>query len=127
MSKLPECDRCRFYAYSTDLVCAVHPFGVQANSCLDFRPNPNLEPEGIWTPEGVEFVDGELIFNREQFSYDGSELLNDYLTSQEKIELLDYHPMFTGRCPNCEMPFDMNQPPSVHWGCLSCDWIDDSV
>jgi hypothetical protein len=61
MSKIPECDsasalaelRCSFYAHSPDLVCAVHPFGIDDDSCLDFRLNPNLKAEELWTPEVV--------------------------------------------------------------------------
>ena len=26
------------------------------------------------------------------------------LTDEERLALLDWHPMFTGRCPSCEMP-----------------------
>ena len=127
MSKIPDCDRCSFYAHSLDFVCAVHPYGVDNDSCLDFRLSPNSEPEELWTPDGVDFIDGELVIRRDQFRYDCSDTLDNYLTPVEKLELLDAHPFFTGRCPNCEMPFDMSNPRLVHWDCDCCNWIDDSV
>ena len=42
MPKLPECDRCLFCAHDYHLVCAIHPAGVEEDSCLDFRPDPEL-------------------------------------------------------------------------------------
>ena len=93
--------------------------GIDSDCCLDFRPNPNLEPEELWTPEGVDYIDGELVIRREQFRYDCSDTLDNYLTVQEKLELLDSHPFFTGRCPNCEMPFDMSNPPKSALGLRS--------
>ena len=120
MSKIPECDRCHFYAHSLNFVCAVHPYGVDSDNCLDFRPNPNLEPEEFWTPECVDYVDGELVIKRDEFRYSCSEPVDDYLTPKEKLELLDTHPFFTGRCPNCEMPFPKFDRLPVHWDCYQC-------
>ncbi|MHC5771800.1 MAG: hypothetical protein ACYTXI_41030 [Nostoc sp.] len=37
-------------------------------------------------------------------------------TQQQKLELLDWHPMFTGRCPQCGASFDRNYTSRVHWG-----------
>ena len=48
-------------------------------------------------------------------------------TDEEKLALLDWHPMFTGRCPNCEMPLHQTDPPRVHWDCEHCGWVDDSI
>ncbi|MBD1899467.1 hypothetical protein NDI44_24715 [Trichocoleus sp. DQ-A3] len=52
-------------------------------------------------------------------TYDGRPvpMLEQRFTPEAKLELLDYHPMFTGRCPCCEMPFEMKKPPFVHWDC----------
>lgn len=38
MRKISQCDRCKFYAQSDHLVCAIHPFGIaqEENSCPDF-------------------------------------------------------------------------------------------
>jgi len=128
MPKIPDCDRCQFYAHSCDLICAVHPFGIDSDSdaCLDFRPDPNAQVEELWEPEGTRFVDGELVIARELFYYDCYSV-NDYLTPQEKLELLDTHPMFTGRCPQCEMPYPQYDSLPVHWDCNQCGWVDDTV
>lgn len=50
----------------------------------------------------------------------------DRLTIEQKLELLDWHPIFTGRCPNCEMLIRETTPTRVHWDCGECDWKDDS-
>ena len=50
-------------------------------------------------------------------------------TAEEKLEILDNHPFFTGICPECGYEFDKSNPPLVHWDCPNpeCGWIDDSV
>jgi hypothetical protein len=53
MPKLPECDRCLLFARNPHLVCAVHPTGPNTNTCIDFRENPDAEPEELWEPEGA--------------------------------------------------------------------------
>jgi predicted RNA-binding Zn-ribbon protein involved in translation (DUF1610 family) len=40
--------------------------------------------------------------------------------------LLDWHPMFTGKCPQCGALFDRDHTARVHWDC-ECGWMDDSV
>ena len=58
------------------------------------NPYP-LDPEAEqWEPEGASYYNGELILQPRQL-----------WTREEQMELLDTHPMFTGRCPQCEMPF----------------------
>lgn len=114
--KIPDCDRCLLYSHNPHLVCAVHPSGVEGNSCLDFRPDPNAEPEELWSPEGYSWYGGELIPNR-----------RSRLTPEEQLEILETHPFFTGVCPRCGYEFDKINPPEVHWDCPSCGWIDDSV
>lgn len=42
-------------------------------------------------------------------------------TDAEKLELLDWHPMFTNRCPRCETPI-LRSP----WKCGHCEWSDSS-
>lgn len=42
-------------------------------------------------------------------------------TTEEKLALLDWHPLFTGRCPRCETPI---QPIKSYWKCPQCDWSD---
>jgi hypothetical protein len=129
MTKLPQCDRCHFYARSNQLVCAIHPYGVTGDSCLDFRP-VDLTPYELeygtpvlnsysnsdnWCPDGYSYYDGELMYHQPR------------LTTEEQLYLIDHHPFFTGHCPNCNYQFDRNNPPTVHWDCPHCGWIDDSV
>jgi hypothetical protein len=54
MPKIPECDRCLLYSHNPHLVCAVHPGGVDGNSCLDFREDPNAQAVELWEPEGAQ-------------------------------------------------------------------------
>jgi hypothetical protein len=115
MPKIPECDRCLLYSHDPHLICAVHPEGVDTETCLDFRPDPNIEPDEQWSPFGYSWYDGELVRDRSRY------------TCEEQIEILDNHPFFTGVCPQCRYEFDKNNLPAVHWDCPSCSWIDDSV
>ncbi len=71
--------------------------------------------EGQWEPEGATY-NGELILQGEQRR-----------TREEQLTLLDTHPLFTGRCPACEVPFPRYETPPVHWDCPNCGWVDDSV
>ncbi|MEP0754939.1 hypothetical protein NDA03_22235 [Trichocoleus sp. Lan] len=116
MPKIPECDRCLLYAHNPYFICAVHPSGVENDTCPNFIPDPNAEPEELWEPEGASYYNGELMKQPKP-----------RWTPLQQLEMLDYHPMFTGRCPQCEMPFDMKKTPPVHWDCPHCRWVDDSV
>lgn len=144
MPKLPECDRCLFCAHDYHLVCALHPAGVESDSCLDFRPKPELEgkhfrdflglrerrdsqlysnphdylndDEELWQPESACYYNGELILQHKQ-----------RWSPEEMLEILDIHPIFTGRCPSCEMPFPQYEHPPVHYDCPYCNWKDDTV
>lgn len=80
--------------------------------------NPfDLDPdEEQWEPEGASYYNGELIVQPQQ-----------RWTREEQMELLDTHPMFTGRCPQCERPFPRYEKPPVHWDCPQCGWVDDTV
>ncbi|MEH2096529.1 hypothetical protein CDG77_33475 [Nostoc sp. 'Peltigera membranacea cyanobiont' 213] len=122
MPKIPHCvgvarlrHRCLLYSYNPHLICIVHPDGVDGDSCLDFREDPNAEPVELWEPEGATYYNGELILQPQQ-----------RWTQQQKLELLDWHPMFTGRCPQCSSEFDRGDTSRVHWDC-KCGWMDDSI
>ncbi|MBD1835402.1 hypothetical protein H6F61_22630 [Cyanobacteria bacterium FACHB-472] len=125
MPKIPECNSCQLNRHNPFIVCAVHPAGPNSDCCLDFRPT--AESGELWEPKGAKYIHDKL--ELEQPTYDGEPvpMPRQRFTPEEKLELLDYHPMFTGRCPYCEMPFDMKKPPSVHWDCKQCGWLDDSV
>ena len=126
MAKLPCCDRCQLYARTPYLVCTVHPTGIEGDHCPDFQPvppgcaKPDDDPlswygeENQWQPDGASYYNGELILQPEQ-----------RLSLQRRWELLDTHPMFTGRCPQCERTLQTRSP-NVHWDC-ECGWRDDSI
>ena len=116
MPKIPECDCCLFYSPSPYLVCGVHPEGVEGDSCIDFRPDPKKEPEEKWSPQGYSWYGDELIANRPS-----------RYSQTEHLEILDTHPLFTGRCPECGYEFERENPPRVHYDCPSCGWVDDSI
>ncbi len=114
-----------------------HLKGSSADACLDFRPDPELKGKqfvdflGIgevgtfdnpyslnhnqWEPEGASYYNGELIVQPRQ-----------RWTREQQMELLDTHPMFTGRCPQCSNKFDRDYMARVHWDC-PCGWMDDAV
>lgn len=71
--------------------------------------------EEQWEPAGASYYNGELILQPKQ-----------RWTPEEQLDLLDWHPLFTGRCPRCERPFPKYDRPPVRWDC-ECGWIDDSV
>jgi hypothetical protein len=100
MPKISECDRCRLYARNPYLVCAVHPAGPSTNTCIDFREDPDAETDELWEPEGASYYNGELILQPRQ-----------RWTPEQQLELLDTHPLFTGRCPQCEMTYPQYETP----------------
>jgi hypothetical protein len=104
--KIPDCDRCLLNAHNPYLVCAVHPEGVETDKCPDFRLDQNMAEEELWSPEGYYWYDGELI-----------PISSSRLTKEEKLEILDTHPFFTGICPNCGQKLDS---PQWHWECSVC-------
>ena len=123
MPKIPECvggasrrHRCLLYARNPHLVCAVHPASPNTNTCIDFRENPDAEPDELWEPEGASYYNGELILQPRQ-----------RWTPEQQLELLDTHPLFIGRCPQCKMTYPEYEQPPVHWDCAACGWMDDSV
>lgn len=142
MPKLPQCARCRFYAHNYHIVCVPHPSGQDGDICPDFRPDPEyshiarfkdflglqrrddepfsnpfgLHPnEKLWEPEGASYYAGELIVQPRQ-----------RWTREEQLELLEHHPIFTGRCPACGGEIERDCRALVHWDC-PCGWMDDSV
>ncbi|HEY9663829.1 MAG TPA: hypothetical protein V6C65_35725 [Allocoleopsis sp.] len=116
MAKLPDCGRCSLYARNPHLVCAVHPTGVEGDRCPDFELDPTLESEELWHPVGAAYYNGELILQPEP-----------RLNLEQQLALLDWHPLFTGRCPQCEQPIACHDPVQVHWDCPQCGWRDDSL
>ncbi|HEY9906775.1 MAG TPA: hypothetical protein V6D18_04115 [Thermosynechococcaceae cyanobacterium] len=64
-NKLPECDRCRNFSDSSYLRCAIHPTGIEGDSCPDFQEDLQAEQSQAeflkldwvvdqqWQPEGA--------------------------------------------------------------------------
>lgn len=125
MAKLDCCDRCEYCAHSPHLVCAEHPGGVGGDRCPDFRlatraattpDDPSAWYGEQWQPEGASYYADELILDPVE-----------RLTMEQRLGLLDTHPLFTGRCPNCERAIVRAIAGRVHWDCEYCGWVDDSV
>ncbi|MEG4280744.1 hypothetical protein QUA62_25225 [Microcoleus sp. MON1_C1] len=102
MPNLPECERCLLYAHNLHLVCAVHPAGPNADTCSDFREDPDAASDELWEPEGASYYNGELILQPRQ-----------RWTREEQLKLLDTHSLFTDRCPQCEMTYSKYETPGA--------------
>ena len=142
---LPQCDRCQFQTNSALLRCTVHPGGVDWDNCSDFQAdlishqrheqflglnwvagedfedafvvnNPFSSEEGQWEPNGASYYAGDLIIEGVPS-----------VTRARKLEMLARHPLFTGRCPECEGMISTMEPPQIHWDCQRCGWKDDSL
>jgi hypothetical protein len=146
MQKIPECDHCMFYSHDYHIVCAIHPSGIEGDSCSNFRPDSELHnkrfvdflglgvqqqglDEELWQPEGVRFVNGELVIERRGSFYNGEEIIQPQQrwTPEEQLWLLDNHPLFTGACPECGDCFLQDYSQLIHFDCPSCSWKDDSI
>jgi hypothetical protein len=117
--KISDCNRCQLYSGSLYLPCAVHPTGPAPDGCLDFTPNATAtveEDDDLWFPDRSGWYAGEPV-----------SAPSSTLTTQEQLDLLDAHPLFTGACPQCGWDYDRSCPPTVHWDCPGCGWKDDSV
>lgn len=109
----------------------MHPYGVAEGleQCPDYEHDPKcLENDDWWEPEEFAFYGSEQIVSPVE-----------QLTKAQQLELLLWHPLFTGLCPQCCHPFfedgDRNalrrvaqrQVDRVHWDCQECGWCDDTV
>ncbi|MBN8561059.1 MAG: hypothetical protein J0L70_11080 [Leptolyngbya sp. UWPOB_LEPTO1] len=113
---LSQCDRCLYNTRNPYLPCTVHPIRITDDRCPDFKLDATLPADEWWEPEGASYSGNELVINTIQ-----------RWTREQQIALLNWHPMFTGRCPNCERTMLQTQPARVHWDCEHCEWKDDSV
>ncbi len=43
----------------------------------------------------------------------------------EWVKEMLWHPLFTGRCPECRRPFSRFKLPPVTWQCSACGWQED--
>jgi hypothetical protein len=112
MAKTDECDRCQMFSGHLGeeyLVCGIHPSGSTETPCPDFA----LVVEN-WVPVGAAYYGGELVRD-----------WPSYLSSADRLHLIETHPLFTGVCPQCR--FRYPETPAVHWDCPNCGWVDDTV
>jgi len=123
LSEIPARGRCTFNTRNPHLPCAVHPCKIVDAQCPDFELDTSLSAQEWWEPEGASYYAGELMIEPIQ-----------RWTREQKIALLDWHPMFTGRCPDCErtlrgaeLPLVQTHPARVYWDCQECGWRDDSI
>ncbi|WP_143467832.1 hypothetical protein [Leptolyngbya ohadii] len=129
--RLPQCEHCRNNARSFYSLCAIHPYGVAEDlkRCPGYKLDPNyLESDGWWEPQEFGTYNGDLIASPVE-----------RLTKSQQLELLLWHPLFTGMCPQCRHPFasdyDCNTPrrdaqrqvDRTYWDCSKCGWTDGSV
>ncbi|WP_225225970.1 hypothetical protein [Komarekiella delphini-convector] len=96
---------------------------VESNIEPSYRVVSLISPEIFrsqeqWEPEGASYYNRELIVQPQQ-----------RWTREEQLELIDWHPMFTGKCPQCGYEFDRDWSARVHWDCPNseCGWMDDTV
>ena len=127
MTKLPECDRCLFYSGNFYLTCAVVPGGPDGKECPHFAPDPDIETEELWEPQGARYTNNELIIDRTYYNGEQTRQLPQHWTPEEQLEPHDSHPMFSGFCPQCGYRFQRDYTALVHWDCPECGWKDDSV
>lgn len=59
MPKIPDWDRCLNSAHSPYIICAVHPEGIDGESCPDFADDGSTNE--LWCPDGYTFIDDELV------------------------------------------------------------------
>jgi len=88
----------------------------ECDRCLLYSHNPHIIC--AVHPDGVTYYNGELILQPRQ-----------RWTLEEQLELLDWHPLFTGKCPQCGAEYERDYISRVHWDCPNseCGWMDDSV
>jgi predicted RNA-binding Zn-ribbon protein involved in translation (DUF1610 family) len=112
------------------------PDGLDDDFCPYFAPDPDAELEELWHPQEARSVDEELVIDTTEsgcqghrVTYLGEEIKQppQRWTREQKLELLDTHPMFTGKCPQCGYTFDRDYTSRIHFDCPDCGWMDDSV
>ena len=115
MPKIDQCDRCTNNAHSPYLICAIHPDGVDGDSCPDFAD----DGQELWCPDGYKFIDGHLV--KLPITYETDH--QPRLTRAQQYQILMTHPVFTGLCPQCRYVYEENSDRS-DWNCPICGWDD---
>jgi hypothetical protein len=109
MPKILDCDRCQHYLHSLYLICAVNPCGPAGETCDDFNAIAQADAEIARQPLGGGYYAGDWI--PQPFPA---------VTINEQLALLNWHPQFTGRCPECETP--IAESDEGQWKCDRCEW-----
>ena len=111
MPKIPHCDRCLNNAHSNYLVCAMHPEGVDGNSCPDFAD----DGQELWCPDGYTF-DAQQQLVKLPVRYETNHVPK--LTRAQQLQILMTHPMFTRLCPQCRYEYPSDR---IDWNCPICE------
>ena len=112
MAKTEECESCqRFSGYcgTEFLVCGIHPSGPTETPCPDFA-----EVTEQYEPLGGAYYNGELVLQP-----------THYLTTAERLKILETHPFFTGVCTECGAA--IGGEGLVHYDCSRCGFKDDLI
>lgn len=91
------------------MVCGVNPCGPEGKTCKDFVATDQEASQEERQPLGGGYYAGDWI--PQPFPLRSAE---------EQLALLNWHPQFSGRCPNCEMPIPVQE--SGEWACGHCNW-----
>jgi hypothetical protein len=67
----------------------------------------------LWFPSEAAWYGGQLITQPRQRR-----------TTAEQLWLLDWHPIFTGNCPECGHEYRLTDSLPSRWDCPECDWKD---
>jgi hypothetical protein len=101
-----ECQRCQLcsgFLGDEYLVRGIFPLGPSVIPCPDFA-----EVTEDCVPVGAAYYNGALVL--------GS---SAYLTTADRPELIDTHPLFTNKCPSCGFVFA--EAPAIYWDCPNPD------
>uniref|UniRef100_B8HWA2 Uncharacterized protein n=1 Tax=Cyanothece sp. (strain PCC 7425 / ATCC 29141) TaxID=395961 RepID=B8HWA2_CYAP4 len=49
------------------------------------------------------------------------------LSRSEQLEVMQTHPLFTGKCPCCGSRVPHHSLPPARWDCHDCGWEDDAL
>lgn len=109
----PQCDCC---SHNTDYpLCANYSSGLDGDSSPEFELNSESALNELRGLEEASYYAGKVVVTPQRW------------TKTQKLELLLWHPLFTGVCPNCRQPCPTQEPVLTHFKCHSCNWKDDSL
>ena len=95
--RLEDCSFCLFSTDHPTHPCRARVSAPEGDRCLDFRPRQNNQPYP----------------------------LSDRLPKSsiaKRLDLLSWHPLATGVCPECKQAIAKPSPSQRIWLCLFCSW-----